>query len=566
MNEFVESRLHFKRKVMVVDDEEINRKILEKILSPEYEVILAENGDEAMALVRENKDTLSIILLDLLMPGTDGFSVLGMIQGDVELKHIPVIVLTSETTAEVQSLKMGAADFIPKPYNVPEVILARIGKTIQLYESIDIVSATQYDELTGLYNKDYFMEYASVIDQYYPDTGMDAIVLDINRFHVLNELYGRAFGDRLLKMIGNSVRGYIMDKKGIACRYNADGFLVYMPHTESPEKLFLAITDHISGELNDARMRIRMGIYPEADKKLDLHKRFDRALFACNSVKGDYSRQIACYDTEMHEQEAYNERLAGDMEKALGERQFIVYYQPKFNIQGDEPYLSSAEALIRWKHPELGMISPGKFIPIFEENGMIRRLDRFVWREAARQVAEWKDKYGIAVPVSVNVSRVDLMKPGFVDEITGILKDCGIGPKEYMLEVTESAYTEDSDRIISIVNELRTLGFTIEMDDFGTGYSSLNMLSSLPIDVLKLDMRFVRDIHENEKDLRMVELIVDIAKYLNLKVVAEGVEKKEQYALLKDAGVHIIQGFYFSRPVPDGEFEKFIEERKGKRV
>ena len=561
MNEFVESRLQLKRKVLVVDDEAINLKILEKILSVDYDVILSDNGDDALKKVKENKDTLSLILLDLLMPGTDGFSVLQILRSSAELKHIPVIVLTSETSAEVQSLKMGAADFIPKPYNVPEVILARIGKTIQLFENINIVSATQNDELTGLYNRDFFMEYAGVIDQYYPDTEMDAIVLNVNRFHIINELYGRSFGDSLLGMIGSSVLDHILDKKGIACRYNADGFFIYMPHCSDPEELFNSLADGISGELSDARSRIRMGIYPNADKNIDLHKRFDSALLACNSIKGDFNKHLAYYDQSMHEQEAHRERLAGDMEKALADHEFIVYYQPKFNIRGEKPLLSSAEALIRWKHPELGMISPGEFIPVFEENGMIRRLDRFVWKEAARQVAEWKKKYGIAIPVSVNVSRIDMMEPGFVEEITGMLKECGIGPGEYMLEVTESAYTEDSDRIIAIVNSLRKLGFMIEMDDFGTGYSSLNMLSSLPIDVLKLDMGFVKSIHENEKDLKMVELIMDIAKYLDLKVVAEGVEHEEQYKLLKDIGVHIIQGYYFSKPIPAEEFAKLIEER-----
>ena len=561
MYEIVEERLKLRKKVLVVDDEEINRKMLQKIVEKEYDTLLASNGREALNIILDNQDTLSLVLLDLLMPEMDGYELLALIQSDVNLKHIPVIVLTSENSAEVKSLKMGAADFIPKPYNVPEVILARIGKTIQLYESINIVSATQYDELTNLFNREFFMEYATVIDQYYPDTDMDAMVLNINRFHVINEMYGRSFGDELLKRIASSIKDYVRENRGIGCRYNADSFYIYMPHTDFAEEIYRQIVTGVADKIEDAGSRIRIGIYPRANRRLEMNRRFDCALLACNSIRGSFNNHIAYYDSEMHEKEAYAERLMADMEKGLSERQFVVYYQPKFAIQDGDPRLTSAEALIRWQHPELGMISPGHFIPLFEENGMIRKLDRYVWREAAAQVARWKETYGITIPVSVNVSRIDMMESGFIDEITGIVKEAGIGPDEYMLEVTESAYTEDSEQIIEVVNKLRELGFKIEMDDFGTGYSSLNMLSSLPIDVLKLDMRFISNIHTNPKDLRMVVLIMDIAEYLNVTVVAEGVEYKEQFELLRQAGVHVIQGFYFSKPVHPDKFADFIKER-----
>lgn len=561
MKEFMENRLKIKRKVLVVDDEAVNRKMLEKMLEGSYEILEASNGREALTVILDNQDTLSLVLLDLLMPVMDGYELLSLIENDVNLKHIPVIVLTSEKSAEVKSLNMGAADFIPKPYDLPEVILARVNKTIQLYENINIVSATQYDELTSLFNREFFMEYCTVIDQYYPDTDMDAVVININRFHVLNEMYGRPFGDELLKKIAASVKGYVRENRGIACRYHADMFYIYMPHTDYIEEIFRQIVTDVSDKLEDAGGRIRVGIYPRVNRRLDIHRRMDCALLACNSIKGKYNAHIAYYDSEMREKEAYAERLMADMEKALSEKQFVVYYQPKMAIQEGVPHLTSAEALIRWQHPELGMISPGHFIPLFEENGMIRKLDRYVWREAAAQVAAWKNTYGITIPVSVNVSRIDMLEPGFIDEIMNIVKEAGITPDEYMLEVTESAYTEDSDRIIEVVNDLRSAGFRIEMDDFGTGYSSLNMLSSLPIDVLKLDMRFIRNIHTNPKDLRMVVLIMDIAEYLNLTVVAEGVEFKEQYELLRQAGVHVIQGFYFSKPVHPDRFSDFIKER-----
>ncbi len=560
MNEFLKDVIKLKRRILVVDDEEINRRMLSKILSSDYEVLTAEDGDRALDIINSERDLLSLILLDLIMPGKDGYELLNIIQGDPQLRKIPVIVLTSEESAEVQSLKKGAADFIPKPYNLPDVILARIEKTIQLYETINIVKATQFDSLTGLYNKEYFMEYASVMDQFYRDREMDAVALNVNRFHVLNEIHGRNTGDAILRMIGRALKEYVYEHEGIACRYDADGFFLYLPHEDDIcSALSEKITSLETGDLNNIFNRIRYGIYPKANREYAIHRRFDCALFACNSIKGDFEKRVSYYDSTMHEKEAYSERLLADMETGLKERQFRVYYQPKYYIQGEEPALSSAEALVRWIHPVLGMISPAKFIPVFEDNGLVSKLDRYVWKEAARQVGEWKMRYGFTIPVSVNVSRVDLMEADFVEEITSIMTDAGITASEYLLEVTESAYTEDSDRIIEVVNRLRSLGLKIEMDDFGTGYSSLNMLSSLPIDVLKLDMGFIRNIENSEKDLKMVELIMDIAGYLNLRVVAEGVETEEQYKLLKKTGVHLIQGYYFSKPLPAEEMEDVLK-------
>ena len=560
MYESFEDRLKFRKKILVVDDELINREMLANIIGNDYEALTAEDGNQALDVMIRYHDTLSLVLLDLHMPVMDGYELLSVMKNDANLSRIPVIVLTSEVSAEVKSLNMGAADFIPKPFDAPEVILARIRKTIQLHENINILSATQYDELTSLFNREFFMEYAGAIDQYYPDVKMDAVVLDINRFHAINEMNGRAYGDEILRGVGSAIKEYVRANSGIGCRYNADSFYIYIPHSDTPDILDF-ITERVQGKMDDAETRLRIGIYPDVDRNIEIARRFDRALLACTSIRGNFSENTAYYNEKMHEDEAFAERLMSDMEKGLSDNQFIVYYQPKFAIQDGDPYLNSAEALIRWKHPELGMVSPGRFIPVFEKNGMIRKLDRFVWKEAASQVRKWEDKFGITIPVSVNVSRIDMMDRGFAGQITDIVNNAGIGPDGYMLEVTESAYTDDSDKLIEVVNRLRASGFRIEMDDFGTGYSSLNMLSALPVDVLKLDMRFIRNIHTNPKDLRMVQLVMEIAEYLNMTVVAEGVEYKEQYELLKEAGVQVIQGYYFSKPVPPEEFEVFIKER-----
>ncbi|MCR5023815.1 MAG: EAL domain-containing protein [Lachnospiraceae bacterium] len=278
--------------------------------------------------------------------------------------------------------------------------------------------------LTGLYNKEYFTEYAHVYDQYYPDRKMDAVALNINRFHILNEIYGRTFGNELLLMIGRAINEYVSKCDGIACRYDADGYFLYIPGGHDiPGELSKVIKEYETDDMRNIHIRVRFGIYPDVDREYDVLRRFDCALLACNSIKDDYKERVAFYDSSMHEREAYSERLMADMEPALIGGQFRVYYQPKYDIQSDKPRLSSAEALIRWVHPTLGMISPSKFIPIFEANGMIRRLDRYVWREAARQIAEWKKEFGFTISVSVNVSRIDLMELSFIDEITGIMEE-----------------------------------------------------------------------------------------------------------------------------------------------
>ena len=206
------------------------------------------------------------------------------------------------------------------------------------------------------------------------------------------------------------------------------------------------------------------------------------------------------------------------------------------------------------------MVSPGQFISLFEENGLIQKLDQFVWNEAAAQIKLWKDKYGIGIPVSVNVSRVDIFNAHLVGILESITRQNGLKNPDLLLEITESAYTDDSDQIIETVNTLRNIGFRIEMDDFGSGYSSLNMLTALPIDALKLDMKFIRYICEKPKSARLVGIMIDIARLLEVPVIAEGVETKEQMELLKKLGCDIIQGYYFSKPLPPEEFGALIEK------
>ncbi len=554
-----------KRLILVADDEEINRALLGSVLEKDYEVIFAADGQETLEQIQAHRDILSLVLLDLKMPLIPGLEVLRRIKEDPGLQSIPVIVVTSDQTAEIESLSLGAIDFIPKPYPQAGVILARALRTIELSEDRDIISYTERDPLTGLYNREYFYRYAEQFDQHHKDLEMDAIVIDVNHFHIINERFGTAYGDDALRRIGEMVRDMVRDTGGIVCRREADTFLVYCPHGKD----YKAILDNASiGLAGDSsvnnRIRLRMGVYAKVDKTMDIERRFDRAKMAADTVRNSFAKTIGIYDNRMHEQELYSEQLIDEFQKAIEEKQFKVYYQPKFDIRPDTPMLASAEALVRWQHPELGLISPGVFIPLFEGNGLIQTLDNYVWRESAAQIMDWKTRLGFTVPVSVNVSRIDMYDPNLIQTFQQILRNHGITSNELYLEITESAYTQNSEQIIRTVSQLRELGFRIEMDDFGTGYSSLNMISTLPIDALKLDMQFIRAAFSERKDTRLLEVIIDIADYLSVPVIAEGVESEEQLNALKAMGCDLVQGFYFSRPIPAAEFERFLLERKAK--
>lgn len=552
-----------KRQILIVDDEQVNRELLGAILQDEYEILYAEDGRQALDMVRENSQTLSLVLLDILMPVMNGMEVLKAIKKDPQIWNIPVIVITSDRQAEVESLSFGASDFIPKPYPQVEVIRARVLKTIELSEDRQIINSTERDPLTGLYNREYFYRYAEQFDQHHRDMSMDAIVLDVDHFHMINERFGAEYGDDVLRRIGEKIREIVGETGGIVCRREADTFLVYCPHGQDYDAIVENASIGIAGDdTAGGRIRLRMGVYAEVDKNYEIERRFDRAKMAADKVKGNYARNIGIYDSDLHNKELFAEQLIEDFHKAINEKQFRVFYQPKFDVRAEIPILASAEALVRWQHPTLGMISPGLFIPLFEDNGLIQDLDHYVWREAAEQVKDWKERFDVTVPVSVNVSRIDMYDPALKEVLQDILEKSGLTTGEFLLEITESAYTQDSEQIISVVEDLRKLGFRIEMDDFGTGYSSLNMISTLPIDALKLDMQFIRNAFDKKKDTRMLEVIIDIADYLDVPVIAEGVETEEQLNALKAMGCDMVQGFYFSKPLPPEEYEYYVQERK----
>lgn len=550
-----------KKQILVVEDNLINRVMLCEILSEEYQVLEAENGEVALDILKEYKDKIDLILLDLMMPVMDGYKFLDFTKQDEELALIPVIVMTQGDSEEdeVSALAHGATDFVPKPYR-PRVILHRIASIIKLRETAAMINQFQYDRLTGMYSKEFFYQKAREILDANPDKDYTIVCSNIENFKLYNDTFGREAGDRLLKESAKGMQMYIGDE-GICGRYGADRFMCMRESGQEKsdrEHIFGSTSSNIEKKIEN--LSAKWGIYEITDRTVPVEKMCDRALLAAENIKGQYNIPYAVYDDNLRNKLLKEKAITDAMEKALENGEFLVYYQPKYSLNDDR--MSGAEALVRWVHPEWGFMNPGEFIPLFEKNGFIPRLDKYIWEQVCIKLREWKEKgYGL-LPVSVNISRADVYHLDLADTLLTITQKYGVNPELLHLEITESAYADNPNQIIATVDNLRKLGFIVEMDDFGSGYSSLNMLNQMEIDVLKLDMEFIRNEMTKPSNQSILRFVVGMAHWMNLSVVAEGVESKAQVDRLREIGCDYVQGYYFAKPMPVNEFEDLFKKQK----
>ena len=550
------------KKILVVEDNALNRSLLCQILSADYDVEEAENGQEALGVLRQFGEGISLILLDIIMPVMDGYTFLSIMKADPSYSSIPVIVTTQNDAEsdEVAALSHGATDFVAKPYK-PQVILHRVAGIIRLRETAAMINMIQYDRLTGLYSKQYFYQQAGEVLLRNPDQQYDIICSDIENFKLINDVFGVKAGDSLLRGIGNA---YAERLKGIGIcgRLNSDQFVCLLKHRDDyTDDMFIEASGLMNGLLDIHNIVMKWGIYNVEDRSVPIEQICDRALLAARSIKGQYGKYFAIYDDTLRSQLLREQAITDSMESALSQNQFLVYLQPKYRIKDEA--LVGAEALVRWNHPFWGFLSPAEFIPLFEKNGFITRLDRFVWEKACAVLHDWDERGYYPMSVSVNVSRADIYNEDLADTLVTIIKKYDLDPSRLHLEITESAYTENPKQIIDTVTTLRELGFVIEMDDFGSGYSSLNMLNDMPIDILKLDMKFIRSEMAKPKSQGILQFIINLARWMNLSVVAEGVETKAQLLRLTEIGCDYVQGYYFAKPMPCQEFEGLLDEYKG---
>lgn len=549
-----------KRKIMVVEDNPINRMMLSEILSSEYQVLEAANGQEALLLLKEHKDEISLILLDIVMPVMDGYTFLSHIKADPDNASIPVIVTTQNDgeSDEVAALSHGAADFVAKPYK-PQIILHRVASIINLRETAAMINQIRRDRLTGLYSKEFFYQQARELLVRHPERQYDIICSDIENFKLVNDIFGIPAGDRLLCGVAQIYRE-LVGNSGICGRFNADQFACLLERRLLyTDEMFQKANEKIHSFSNAKNVVMKWGIYSIEDRSISVEQMCDRALLAARSIKWQYRKNFATYDDELRNKLLREQAITDEMEAALAQGQFEVYLQPKYGIQDGS--LAGAEALVRWNHPKWGMQSPAEFIPLFEKNGFITKLDQFVWDKSCSVLQQWDQKGYPPISVSVNVSRADIYNADIANLLTQTILKYKLPPSRLHLEITESAYTEDPNQIIDTVRHLRNLGFVVEMDDFGSGYSSLNMLNQMPLDVLKLDMKFIQSETAKPVNQGILRFIMGIARSMNLPVVAEGVETNEQLERLQQIGCDYAQGYYFAKPMSCVEFEALIKEQ-----
>lgn len=549
--------------VLIIEDEEINREILANILDDTYNVLEAKDGEEALEILRDPKVSVSAIITDLIMPNMDGYKFLEFYGNSPEIQNIPVIVSSSESgpDSEVKCLECGAWDYIKKPYNA-RIIRFRVKNVIErseLYVLRKLRYQEQFDTLTGIYIKDMFVRQTQKMLENHPEMKFMLLHLDIYKFQTYNSVFGMKEGDNLLRHIADLLRKMAREEKAgcvTFCRIEADTFCVCMPAGD--DECLQKIVDHIKKDFrqykDDYDILPNMGVYYIKDDKEPISRMIDQAKLASKEYKGSYIQSFYVYTDAMGQEILEEQHIINGVERAMKEEQFVLYLQPKYELVDYK--LEGAEALVRWKDPEKGMISPGKFIPIFEKNGLIMRLDYYIWEHCCKMIRKWLDEGKEPVPVSVNISRVSMYNPRVVEEIHELVVKYNIPPWLFQLELTESAYTNNSDAIRKAMSQLQTYGFSILMDDFGSGYSSLNVLKDIEVDALKLDMKFMSNSENPQRSQSIVASVIRLAKELDLPVIAEGVELREQVDFLRGVGCEYVQGYYFARPMPVEEFEK----------
>lgn len=550
-----------RKKILIVEDNEFNRALLVEILSSQYETLEAENGKVGLEILEREKEAVSLILLDIVMPVMNGYEFLDALKANPAIASIPVIVTTQNEgeNDEIAALERGASDFVAKPYKA-KVILRRVASIIHLRENATMLNLFQKDRTTGLLSKEYFCQQAEKILRSNPDKTYDIICSDVENFKLINDAFGMQGGNKVLKTMGGICQKSTDTLGGICSRFHADQFVSMIEHTEGySDELYEALTAETREKCGISNIVIKWGIYQTGDRKISVEQMYDWALQGARSIKGQYGRYYAFYDDKLRSEMLRDQAILDCMEEALEQGQFQVKLQPKYKAAGG--LFTDAEALVRWCHPEWGMQSPAVFIPLFERNGFITKLDQYVWEKVCQLMQQW-DKEGLEpVNISINVSRADVYNVNLVDTLLDLVKCYNIAPKRLHLEITESVYTESPEDIIQNVTRLREKGFVVEMDDFGSGYSSLNMLNRMPMDILKLDMQFIRTEMEMPESRRTLRYIIGLAHWLNLSVVAEGVETKEQLEHLRNLGCDYIQGYYLAKPMDPADFEELFRQQ-----
>lgn len=547
-----------KRKILIVENDEFNLKSLISLLADRYEIITACDGKIGLRLLEENYKDLALVLMNIQIPVLSGFDFLRKVQEDPFLSLIPIIVMTASDApkTEVVCLNLGAADYIRKPYHA-ELIKKRLENVIRLRESSVSLREIEKDSLTGLYTEQAFFHYSRRIMQFRPDKKMHVIIGRIKDFELIISIYGRKKANELLCYMAS-----IYNKKfkyGLLAKKGKASFLCLL---SDDYKLDHQRMDNVINEFTENApikgIRIKYGIYKNIDKNLPITTICDYASMAAETVMEDYNCDYAYYTDELAQKRIYNQMIENCFTDALKNKEFIIYYQPKIDVITEK--VIGAEALVRWQRTDGSMISPENFIPIYEKNGQIQKLDAYIFGQVCRLQKRILDESKKLLSVSVNLSRSSILCEEIVEQYTKIVRENDIPITCVPLEITESASVY-GQKVVKVAERLLQSGFKLHIDDFGSGYSSMESLSRLPFSVLKIDKSLIDHICETRVEI-LVNHIIKLSKDLNMRVLAEGVETKEQLDILRKIKCDEIQGFYYARPMPEVEFVEYVRRKR----
>jgi diguanylate cyclase len=589
--------------ILVVDDEPTNLDAIEILLSKSgYQLGYAANGYEALEHLAEHQP--DAILLDVMMPGLDGIEVCRRIKNNPEWQHIPVIMVTALSAKEdlADCIEAGADDFISKPVNGIE-LRSRVRSMLRLEKQYkDIQNLNQklkqanqelaelnsileervlqrtaqleqmvlYDKLTQLPSRNFLLrqlEQAIKRSLNEPSYQFALLYIDCDRFNLINGSLGYDVGDKLLMAISDRLSCYSSHHRSLLSRLGEDKFCYFLDEVDS-----LDLVRQISGEILqtfsspftiegcDLFISASMGIVMGSSYYQNPSDPLQDASTAASKAKTQGQGGVEVFDRAMHSAAVKRLLLENDLRRAVEAKEFQLYYQPIVELKTGR--ISGFEALIRWVHPRMGLISPAEFIPCVEETGLIVPIGLQVLKRACEQIQTWQ-QMGVKEPkVSINLSVRQFAHPSLLDELDLVLAETGVSPKHLQLEITESAIMDNAQTAIAIAEQLRFRQIHLSIDDFGTGYSSLSYLNHFPVSSLKIDRSFIRVIESDRKSTEIVQAVLTLGHALNMKVVAEGIETADQHACLCRLGCDYGQGFFFAKPLTEQHATELILSQK----
>lgn len=595
--------------LLAVDDNERNLYSTKRILEDlDINIQTAGSGEEALQAI-VNKDFF-LILMDVQMPGMNGFETVSLIKGSKNYQDIPIIFMTAiskEGTYVETGYDKGAVDYLFKPVN-PHTLYCKIKVFIELYlyrkelenknRELEILSKelaetskgrlrlnekleqtnveleaarkierhlAYHDNLTQLANRQLFYDRLNHAVKHTNRHRyiLALIFLDLDGFKQINDRFGHEVGDLLLQEAAQRLLGCVRESDTVA-RWGGDEFTIILERINQKFDAEI-VAEKIIGEvtkpflLNEHKLTVSVSIgisyhTEKGCKAEDLVKQADAAMYR---VKNNGKNSYQSYDKSMLSEELERKELEGELKKAINNDQLVLHYQPQLNLETNE--IVGLEALVRWQHPEHGLVPPGEFIPIAEESGLIIPLGEWVLRAACAQNMTWQKMGFPPIRIAVNLSARQFRVTKLIDTVTEILEESGISSEYLVLEITESSAMENVEKTMQTLRDLKAMGIMVALDDFGTGYASLNYLKRFPIDILKVDRSFINGLRIDNDDWAIICAIVTMAHSLEVTVLAEGIEKQEQFKYLNTLDCDEGQGFYFSRPVPAGSIVEMLQ-------